>query len=44
MVVKGRDFGYLREQALVGLLKIRAGERTGLGDGDRWQANCGAGE
>jgi hypothetical protein len=44
MVVEGRNLFNLRKQALVNLLKVRAGEGTGLGARLRCEAHRGAGE
>ena len=34
-MIESRDFFNLRKQALIDLREVRAGKRTGLGDGER---------
>jgi hypothetical protein len=44
MVVEGRNLFNLRKQALVNLLKLGAGKRTGLGSSERGEAHRGEGK
>jgi hypothetical protein len=42
VVIKGRDFFNLREQAIIDLLEVRPGKGTGLGGSERCRKNNGA--